>query len=295
MRDIIQHLIEMALDEDIGTGDITTSALIDPNLHAIGRITAKQSLVLAGIDVVKKTFEMVDANITWDPKRKDGERCEVGDVVAIVQGQAHALIKAERTALNFLQRLSGIATTTRKFVDAISDTNAKILDTRKTLPAYRFLEKHAVKVGGGTNHRFGLFDHFLIKNNHLTAVGSITEAMKRAQKARKPGQLLEVEVRLPVEVEAAVAGNADIIMLDNMSVENVKKAIKLIKGRAKTEVSGNITLDNIHSYASTGVDFISVGAITHSAPAADIHMLIMVEKKAGEHSISSFESVSGRS
>lgn len=287
MKDNTQQLIDMALAEDIGTGDITSAALINPKLHAIGRITAKQPLILAGIEVAKQVFETIDRQIVWDQKHKDGSRCDAGDVLAIVQGQASDLLKGERTALNFLQHLTGIATTTASLVEAIGDTKVKILDTRKTLPGYRALEKYAVKMGGGTNHRMGLYDHFLIKNNHLAAIGSVSAALELAHKARKPGQLIEVEIKIPEEAEAAVEKGVDIIMLDNMTVEAVKKAVKLIKGRTKIEISGNITLDNIHLYAATGIDFISVGAITHSAPAADIHMLTMIEKKLGDHSVTS--------
>lgn len=290
MKDNTLHLIEMGLAEDIGTGDVTSSALIDPSRHAVGRISAKQSLVLAGIDVARRVFELLDSTVVWDQKRKDGERCEVGDIIAIVQGPAHVVLKGERTALNFLQRFSGIATLTAKYVDAVRDTNAKILDTRKTIPAYRILDKHAVKMGGGNNHRMGLYDHILIKNNHLAATGSVSAALELAHKARKPGELIEIEVKLPEEAESAAQKGVDMIMLDNMTVENVKRAVKLIRGRAKIEVSGNITLDNIHSFASTGVDYISIGAITHSVPAADIHMLTMIERKPGEHSLSSMSS-----
>lgn len=286
-------LIKLAIAEDIGTGDITSNALIDPKAHAIARITAKQSLVLAGMDTAKKVFEAIAADgLNWDPKRRDGDRCEVGDVIAIVQGKAIDLLKSERIVLNFLQHLSGVATLTRKFVDAIRDTNTKILDTRKTTPGWRALEKYAIKAGGGTNHRIGLYDHFLIKNNHLSVTGSVSAALKTAIKARKPGQLIEVETHLLEDVTAAAENSADIIMLDNMSVEMVKKAVKAIKGRSKIEVSGNISLDNVHSYAMAGVDFISVGALTHSAPAADIHMLVMVERHVGEHSISSIDTIS---
>lgn len=289
MNDPIAKLIKMALAEDIGTGDVTTDAIIPDDLHAIGRIAAKQSLVLAGIDIAKRVFETVSTEIGWDPKRKDGERCEIGDVIAIIQGNAKALLKAERTAINFLQRLSGIATLTRKFVDAIKDTNAQIFDTRKTTPGYRCLDKYAVKMGGGMNHRMGLYDQYLIKNNHISVAGSIGLALKAANKAHSPGQLIEIEVRVIEEIKAAIDGGADIIMFDNMNVETVKRAVKMVGGRVKTEVSGNITLDNVRSYAECGIDFISVGSITHSAPAADIHMLTVIEKKAGEHSISSLE------
>lgn len=286
MNDPTQKLIKLALAEDIGTGDVTTDAIIPDNLHAIGRIFAKEPLVLAGIDIARRTFEMISPEIGWDPKRKDGYSCEAGDVVAIIQGNARALLKAERTAINFLQRLSGIATLTRKFVDSVKGTNAQIFDTRKTAPGSRALDKYAVTMGGGTNHRMGLYDQYLIKNNHISVAGGVNQALKAANKMHSPGQLIEIEVSVLEEIKAALDGGVDIIMLDNMDVETVRRAVALVGGRAKTEVSGNITLDNVRLYAECGVDFISVGSITHSAPAVDIHMITAIEKKAGEHSIS---------
>lgn len=284
-------LIEMALSEDIGTGDITSEAILAEELHAIGRIAAKQELILAGIDIARRTFEYVDPDMHWDPKHKDGSHCKPGEVLAIVQGKARNILMAERTALNFLQHMSGIATEAQKYVDAVAGTNVMVLDTRKTTPGHRSLEKYAAKMGGITNHRIGLYDHFLIKNNHLTVAGSVSQALEMVKKARQPGQLLEVEARILNDVEAAAAGGADTILLDNMAVDDVRKAVKLVKGRSKLEVSGNITLDNIRAYAETGIDFISVGAITHSAPAADINMLVMIEHFVGEQSISSLDSL----
>lgn len=295
MDDKIRQLIEIALEEDIGEGDITSEALIRAELHAIGQISAKQPLVLAGIDIVRRVFEILEPGIIWDQKRKDGQHCENGDLLAIVQAGAQTLLKGERTALNILQRLSGVATLTRKYAEAVEGTKAKILDTRKTTPGMRALEKYAVRIGGGTNHRMGLYEHFLIKNNHISVAGSVTAALELAHKARKPGQLIEIEIRVLEEIEAAVRFGADIIMLDNMSVENVHRAVGIVKGQAKTEASGNITLDNVRSYAATGVDFVSIGAITHSAPAADIHMLTIIERRPGEHSISSLGSSKSKS
>jgi nicotinate-nucleotide pyrophosphorylase (carboxylating) len=288
--DQVDAIIKLALIEDIRSGDITSNAIIDPRLHAVGRISAKQSLVLSGMDVAKRVFELLDPETQWDAQHEDGERCEVGDIIAIVQGPALALLQGERTAINFLQHLSGIATTTARFVEEIHDTNTKILDTRKTTPGMRTMEKHAVKMGGGTNHRMGLYDHFLIKNNHIAVAGSMPMALKEAIAAKKPGQLVEVEARTLSDVETALKEGADIIMLDNMSVQDTKKAVSYIKGRTKLEASGNITLDNVHSYASTGVDFVSVGAITHSSPSADINMLTIIEKNVGEQSISTYNS-----
>ena len=247
-------------------------------------------MVLSGMDVAKRVFELLDSDIQWDEQHTDGERCEIGDVLAIVQGPALTLLQGERTAINFLQHLSGIATTAARFVEELHDMKTKILDTRKTTPGMRMLEKHAVKMGGGTNHRMGLYDHFLIKNNHIAVAGSISHAVQEAISAKKPGQLIEVEARTHKDVETALKEGADIILLDNMSVQDTKKAVAYVKGRAKLEASGNITLDNIHSYASTGVDFVSVGAITHSSPAADINMLTIIEKNIGEQSISTYDS-----
>ena len=276
MQEPIQKLIELAIAEDIGSGDVTTKAIVGDGRQAIGRISAKQSLVLAGMDVAKGVFQTIDKGSVWESKRQDGSRCEAGDVLAIVEGNAKALLSGERIALNFLQRLSGIATLTNLFAHAVRDKNVQVLDTRKTAPGWRMLEKHAVRMGGGTNHRMGLFDHYLIKNNHISCAGSVARACELAQQARQPGQLLEVEARTLDDVKAALASGADIIMLDNMSVQEVREAVKFVKGRTKVEVSGNINLETLLSYAGTGIDFISVGAITHSAPAVDIHMQIQI-------------------
>ncbi len=288
----LKELIKLALREDIGAGDVTSKAIVAPELRGMGQIVAKQSLVLSGITVARRVFEAIEDGIVWTQNRRDGERCEVGEVIAIVEGKAQSLLKGERTALNFLQHLSGIATATARFVEALRDTKTRILDTRKTIPGLRELEKQAVEAGGGTNHRMGLYDHYLIKNNHISIAGSISEAIERAQRTKQPGQLIEVEARSLEEVEVAVKMAVDIILLDNMPVDRVKKAVKLVKGRAKLEASGNITLDNLHSYAATGVDFISVGAITHSAPAADINMPIATQRTAEEISVSSLEEMS---
>ena len=277
MLESIQKLIDMAIAEELGSGDITSRAIVGEGRNGIGRITAKQSLVLAGMDVAKRVFQTLDSTIVWDLKRADSTRCESGDILAIVEGKARALLAGERIALNFLQRLSGIATLTNLFAHAVRDMNVQILDTRKTAPGWRMLEKHATKMGGGTNHRMGLYDHYLIKNNHITCAGSVTKALELAQAAREPGQLIEVETRTLDDVKAALSSGADIIMLDNMAVHQVREAVKFIKGRTKVEVSGNINLETLLSYAATGIDYISVGAITHSAPAADINMTILCD------------------
>ncbi|MFH1874854.1 MAG: carboxylating nicotinate-nucleotide diphosphorylase [Pseudomonadota bacterium] len=270
----LDTLIKLALAEDIGEEDVTTNAIVDPNLQATAIILAKQNLVVAGLNIARKVFEMVSKNICWNPEVEDGEQCDEMTILARVHGLAAALLQAERTALNFLQHLSGIATTTNLFAISVANTKVKILDTRKTTPGLRALEKHAVLMGDGVNHRLGLYDRYLVKDNHIKIAGSITKAVEMIANKRKPGLLLEIETENLDDVKEALACGADIIMLDNMSYEDVRQAVKLVKGKAKLEVSGNVNLDTITHYAATGVDYISVGAITHSAPAADISMEI---------------------
>ncbi len=274
--DHIDQLVRLALDEDIGEKDITSDAIVDPSLVVTARIVAKERLVIAGLDIAQRVFHTVDPQISWDAKHEDGESCEAKKVLAIVKGNARSLLAAERTAINFLQHLSGIATSTAMFANTVSDTKVKILDTRKTTPGMRALEKHAVAMGDGVNHRMGLYDRYLIKNNHIAIAGSIREAIDRVKRGRKPDVLLEVEVETLEGLSEALECGVDIVMLDNMSVADVRKAVEITKGRAKLEVSGNITLTNIEHYAASGIDFISVGAITHSAPAADIHMVMEI-------------------
>lgn len=272
--DHIDALIGLALEEDIGHGDITSKAIVPAGQRSTARIIAKQDLVLSGMDVAGHVFKRIDRRVSWKSLQKDGSACRAGDEIAVVRGPTRALLAGERTALNFLQHLSGIATLTRKYVDVLSGSGIRILDTRKTTPGFRTLEKHAVKMGGGMNHRIGLFDHFLIKNNHIAAVGSITSAVALAKKRRRRGQWIEVEARTLDDVREALSAGAGIIMLDNMPIDMIRKAVRIIGDRAKTEISGNVTLKTLPRYKDTGVDFISAGAITHSAPAADIHMLI---------------------
>ncbi len=266
----------MAIEEDVGSGDITAQATVPASLEAAGHISAKQTLVLAGLDTARRVFEAIDSNVTWQAHASDGDLCKGGNVLATVEGSAHSLLAAERIALNFLMRLCGIATLARKFADAVAGTNTIVLDTRKTAPGYREIEKHAAKMGGCQNHRMGLYDRFLIKNNHIAAAGSICNAVKLAINARKPDQKIEIETCTLDQVKEALDCKADIVMLDNMTVHQMREAVKLASGRAKLEVSGNVTLANVRAYAETGVDFISVGAITHSAPAADINMQIEI-------------------
>jgi len=276
----VNTLIDLALREDIGSGDITSEAIVSERMRGRAMLRAKQDLVVAGLEVAKEVFLACDEDIHFAPEVRDGQRVQAGTVLANVIGNLRQLLVAERTALNFLQHLCGVATHTHRYVQAIEGTNAKILDTRKTLPAYRELEKYAVSMGDGENHRHGLFDRYLIKGNHVDIAGDIESAIMRAQAHQGNGILIEVECKTLADVKTAFEAGVDIIMLDNMSVAKVKEAATLIQGRVKLEVSGNITLDTVKEYAATGVDYISVGAITHSVPAADIHMVISKDETA---------------
>ncbi|MBU4483821.1 carboxylating nicotinate-nucleotide diphosphorylase [bacterium] len=276
MKNDIQPLIQSALTEDIGFGDITTEACIDPKKQGKAILKAKQDLVLAGIDIFREVLLTVDSDIKFVDYFKDGDYVNNGDLILDIEGKLSSMLKGERTALNFLQHLSGIATYANRFVEAVKDTDTKILDTRKTLPGYRALEKYAVKMGGAINHRVGLYDQYLIKDNHIAAAGSISKAIVLAKNHRKDFKIkIEVETKNLDEVREAIQSGIDIIMLDNMSLDTIKNAITLRQGDVKFEVSGNVSLQNVADYAKTGVDYISVGAITHSAPAADISMLIV--------------------
>jgi nicotinate-nucleotide pyrophosphorylase (carboxylating) len=272
-RDHIQKLIQDALAEDLGPGDITTDAIISETSTSSAVMLAKQELVLAGLDICREVFHALDPKIQFSPLAKDGDRIQAGTELAKLSGSTRALLKAERTALNLLQHMSGIATLTAKYVEQVKGLKAEVLDTRKTLPGLRELEKYAVQMGGGRNHRMGLYDMILIKDNHIKAAGSLAKAVERARE--KAGKLkIEVETRNLDEVREALAAHADIIMLDNMPLDLMREAVKLIAGRAVTEASGNVTLDTIRAIAETGVDLISSGSLTHSAPAADISMKI---------------------
>ncbi len=274
MRDISSFIAE-ALREDIGPGDITTEALIPSGLKGRAEIIAKERLILAGIDVAREVFKQVDPAISFTAGHADGSELLPGALIATVSGELASLLTAERLALNLMQRLSGIATLTREYVKRTEETVAKIMDTRKTIPGLRALEKYAVKVGGGKNHRFGLFDGILIKDNHIAAVGNIKDAVRRAREKAPHTLKIEVETESIEQVKEALAAGADIIMLDNMDINTMKDAIKLIDGKALIEASGGINLDNVRQVAETGVDFISVGAITHSARAVDISMEVV--------------------
>ena len=267
----MRDLIERALAEDIGAGDITTDALIPPEARSRGVIDQKAPGVIAGRDVARAVFETVAADFAWRPLVAEGEWREVGPV-AEIQGGTGSILRGERVALNFLGRLSGIATLTARFVQAVEGTGAEVLDTRKTTPGLRALEKQAVVTGGGRNHRSGLYDAILVKENHIAAAGGVGEATRRALAAAAEGVPVEVECASLQELDEALAAGAPMILLDNMSPAEVRAAVERTAGRSKLEASGGITLDNVREIAETGVDFISVGALTHSAPALDLSL-----------------------
>jgi nicotinate-nucleotide pyrophosphorylase (carboxylating) len=272
----LNTLIDLALDEDIGTGDITSELLIPSTLRATATLLAKADGVLAGIDLAKLIFVKVNPEIKFKASLKDGAKLNNGDIIALINGNARSILKAERTALNFLQRLSGIATQTAKYVALINDLPVDILDTRKTTPGMRLLEKYAVSMGGGRNHRFNLSDGILIKDNHLEALRaqgmSLKEIVIKAKKHAPKKIKVEVEVTNLKEVDEAVSAGADIIMLDNMTPAQMCRAVKKVPPGIKTEASGGITLDNVRAVAETGVNFISIGALTHSVKALDISL-----------------------
>jgi len=270
-RDIVRR----AIQEDLGPGDITTRALVPAEARATAVLLAKSSCVLAGLDVAAHVFAEVDSGIRFDASKRDGDRCASGDAIAQLAGAAASLLIAERTALNFLQHLSGIATLTRRFVDAAAG-RIVVLDTRKTIPTLRVLAKHAVRCGGGTNHRVGLFDGILIKDNHIRLAGGIPAAVARMRDL-EPGRPIEVEAQSLAEVSEAISAGAEVIMLDNLSDAEMREAIDRIAGQARVEISGGVTLDRLPALAALGADFVSVGALTHSAPAADISLEIALD------------------
>jgi nicotinate-nucleotide pyrophosphorylase (carboxylating) len=265
---LYRELVRRALAEDFGWGDVTTETIIDRKQKARGVLTAKSPCVLAGLDVAAEAFRQMDPGAQITVNRPDGSRCEPGTEVAEVRGLAAALLTAERTALNFLQRLSGIATLTRQFVDAAGG-RITVLDPRKTTPILRALEKYAVRAGGGVNHRSGLDDGILIKDNHIRLAGSVGSAVTRMQKATRE-MPTEVEAQSLAQVDEALQAGADIVLLDNLSTADLTEAVKRCSGRARTEISGGVTLQRMSELAATGADYVSVGALTHSAPAADI-------------------------
>jgi len=277
---LIDDIAAVSLAEDMGRGDITSRATVKPGQQARGNFMAKQELALAGLEVADAVFMHLDPYLEVETTAVDGELVPEGKVFARVVGDAQMLLAAERVALNFLQRLSGIATLTRKYVEAIAGTNAKIVDTRKTTPGLRMLEKYAVHVGGGHNHRLGLDDGVLIKDNHIALAGSVTTAVARAKEAAGHLHKIEVEVATLDQVTEALKAKADILLLDNMTPEMIRQAVELVEAhepgerRTLLEASGGITLANVRAYAEAGVDLISIGALTHSAPAVDISFKI---------------------
>jgi nicotinate-nucleotide pyrophosphorylase (carboxylating) len=267
-RALYIDIVRRALEEDIRDGDVTTAATVTSSQRARGVLLAKASCILAGLDVAFEAFRQLDPDVEMTPRRRDGERCAAGDEIAEVIGSAAALLTAERVALNFLQRLCGIATRARQFADAAGG-RITILDTRKTTPNLRVLERYAVRAGGATNHRTGLFDAVLIKDNHIRLAGGVGEAVERTRQYR-PGMPIEVEAQSLEQVDAALDARADTILLDNLSLDEIREAVRRTGGLARTEISGGVTLDRIPALAATGANSASVGALTHSAPAIDI-------------------------
>ena len=271
----VREIIKRALAEDLGPGgDITTFATVDPDKEGVAAVIAKEDTVLAGLEVFLETFLYLERSVDFSTGFADGDVIKKGEVIAELVGPLHILLTGERVALNLLQRMCGIAALTSQFVQAVSGTKAQILDTRKTTPGLRVLEKYAVTVGGGKNHRFGLFDGLLIKDNHIKAAGGIKEAVESARLKIPHTLMVEVECESISDVREALANGADILMLDNMDIKAMKAAVKEIAGRALIEASGNMTLERVGEVAKTGVDFISVGSLTHSAKAADLSMKI---------------------
>lgn len=273
----VRRIVREALEEDIGSGDITTEATVPERLRSRAVLVAKQELVVAGLDVASAVFKALDPEIVWRPEGKEGDRFFPGTVIGSVAGRAGALLTGERVALNFLQRLSGVASTTRRFVDGVAGTKARIRDTRKTTPLLRFLEKHAVEVGGGVPHRPGLDGGILVKDNHVRLAGSVRAATRRAVVAAAG---LDVELEVEVEVEAieqiedAIGAGARMLLLDNFSPSAVRDAVEQVAARVPVEVSGGVRLENVRDYAEAGPDYIAVGALTHSAAAVDISLEI---------------------
>ncbi|MGQ0794445.1 MAG: carboxylating nicotinate-nucleotide diphosphorylase [Deltaproteobacteria bacterium] len=271
----VMPLIDAALREDVGDGDITTNLIFPRGVRAGAFIMAKDFGTAAGVAVAEAVFKKLDAEIRWTPRKSDGDPLAPNEIIAEIEGEAVAILTGERVALNLLQRLCGVATLTSKFTLAVSGLRTKILDTRKTAPAMRALDKYAVAVGGGTNHRFGLYDGILIKDNHIKLAGGISAAVEAIRRGLIKNLPIEVEASTLEEVQEALALGVEIIMLDNMNADRIRQALGIIGGKAITEASGGITLENVRQIAETGVDFISVGALTHSAKALDIGLYMV--------------------
>jgi nicotinate-nucleotide pyrophosphorylase (carboxylating) len=270
---ILDPILRRALEEDIGTGDVTTQATIEPGTQATAELVAKEDFVLAGVNVARRVFQLLSEETAFENIISDGQLVKRGDVLAWIKGEAAVLLQGERVALNLLQRMCGVATLTAAFVRQVVGTQAVIVDTRKTTPGLRVLEKYAVRMGGGGNHRMALYDAVLIKENHVAAAGGITAAVSRARQCVPHTQKIEVEVRNLDEVSEALAAGSDILLLDNMNLDELAAAVKLVGSRAITEASGGVNLETVREIAETGVNLISVGALTHSYSAVDISML----------------------
>ena len=273
------HLIDLALDEDAGLGDVTSRAIFPPRHTSRAFIEARQELTICGLDIAARVFARVDPALKVKLLAHDGDRIKKGGKVLTIAGPTAALLTAERTALNFIQRLSGVATLSRKFADAIASTGVRVVDTRKTTPGWRALEKYAVRCGGCVNHRSSLGEHVLIKDNHIAAAGSLTKAVKLARAAAPHSAKIEVEATTLAEVKEAIRAGAEVILLDNMSPATIRNAVALIAGAAVVEVSGGVRFETVRDYALPGVDVISVGALTHSAPAADLSLTILPSRR----------------
>jgi len=269
----IERIIRTALAEDIGLGDVTSAVTVSPDTVARAELVAREDFTLAGLDVAAAVFAALDSDVRFEKLFVDGQTVHRGEVIAWLKGKASILLQGERVALNLLQRMSGIASLTALYVAEVKGTNARIVDTRKTVPGLRALDKYSVRMGGGWNHRIGLFDGVLIKENHIVAAGGISAAIVRAKEQIPHTLKIEIETRDLVEVEEALQAGADIIMLDNMSLEEMSQGVELIAGRALVEASGGVNLERVRGIAETGVNIISVGALTHSVSAADISML----------------------
>jgi nicotinate-nucleotide pyrophosphorylase (carboxylating) len=274
VKEAAHILIDLALKDDVGEGDITTDNIVPAEIRRKAKMVAKTDGVVAGLPVAEMVFKKLDHDLIWNELTPDGSKVKKGDVLVEFEGTYRALLTGERTALNFLQRLSGIATMSAIYADAVKDFQTVILDTRKTLPGFNKLDKYAVKTGGANNHRLGLHDMAMIKDNHIEVAGGITAAVKAVRASVDHGIKIEVETTTLEQVQEAIDAKADIIMLDNMDLETMRKGVQLIAGRAKIEASGNITLERLRDVAATGVDYISIGALTHSVSAMDISQRI---------------------
>lgn len=271
---LINQLIDLAIEEDISTGDVTTNSIIPAQSRAVAEMKMKADGVVSGLDIARRVYERFEPDFVWDPRVKDGDAVKKGDIILRIEASYRCLLLGERLSLNILQRMSGIATETARYVKELAGTHTQLLDTRKTAPGLRVLDKMAVKDGGATNHRMGLYDMAMIKDNHIKVAGGITNAVN-AVRANIPADIkIEVETTNLDEVREALAAGADIIMLDNMNNADMAEAVRIIDGRAKTEASGNMNIPRLKEVAATGVDFISVGALTHSVTALDISMNI---------------------